>query len=157
LSKLSRVFDFDTEVFSSNPYEQVHRSSLKQALRKKQAVHLPSPQQYILLLGDDDVGKMRVASSILAQHSFEQSPDSILLAQSSQKLRKACMKLTLRVTESMNDPALRFERLAEAGVIEGKDPMDHITTTLWRLGAFRKSLSEFNEFNESQESQATKE
>jgi hypothetical protein len=149
LSKLSRVFDFDTEVFSTKPYERVHRSSVKQALRKKQAVHLPSPQQYILLLGDDDIGKMRVASSILAQHSFEQSPESILLAQSSRKLRKACVNLTLTVAGTMNDPGFRFKRLAESDVIKAKDPMDHIITTLWRLEAFRKSLSEFTGNQES--------
>jgi hypothetical protein len=63
MSKLSHVFDFDSEILTSKVYERLFRSSLKQQVAKQQPLRLPTEdnsskhkprsKEYFLLLGED--------------------------------------------------------------------------------------------------------
>jgi hypothetical protein len=63
MSKLSHVFDFDTEILGSKVYERIFRSSLKQQSVKQQPLRLPIEdpsltsrprvKEYFLLLGEE--------------------------------------------------------------------------------------------------------
>tara|TARA_R110002003_G_scaffold1635_1_gene23330 strand:+ start:29093 stop:29665 length:573 start_codon:yes stop_codon:yes gene_type:complete len=59
LSKISRIFDFDSNVFSTRVYERAFRGSVKNALRQQSATHSPALPHYehIYLVGDDEIGK----------------------------------------------------------------------------------------------------
>ncbi|KAH7090801.1 hypothetical protein FB567DRAFT_300162 [Paraphoma chrysanthemicola] len=55
LSKISRVFEFDSSVFSTRVYERAFRGSVKNALRQKATARAPALPHYehIYLLGDE--------------------------------------------------------------------------------------------------------
>jgi hypothetical protein len=60
LSKISRVFEFDPNVFSTRVYERAFRGSVKQALRQQQVAPLSTKRvryNRIYLLGGDEIGK----------------------------------------------------------------------------------------------------
>ncbi|KAH7073859.1 hypothetical protein BKA63DRAFT_576174 [Paraphoma chrysanthemicola] len=66
LSRLSRVFDFDTEVLASRAYGRVFRESLKHLIKKRSTTS-SVPMQHILLLGYNDTPKIEVESLILTK------------------------------------------------------------------------------------------
>jgi hypothetical protein len=67
LSKISRVFEFDRDVFSTSVYERAFRGSVKQALKQPRDLNPPVPRpryNRIHLLGDDESAKDLVVSAI---------------------------------------------------------------------------------------------
>jgi hypothetical protein len=66
LSKISRVFEFDSSVFSTRVYERAFRGSVKNALRQKATARMPTLPHYehIYLLGDDELSKDLIIDAI---------------------------------------------------------------------------------------------
>ncbi|KAH8712154.1 hypothetical protein GQ44DRAFT_776179 [Phaeosphaeriaceae sp. PMI808] len=99
LSKLSYIFDFDTDVLSSRVYERVFRVSLKQSIRQQRAHSILTPQQHILVLGKELSLKILITQSIFKSHVAERNEEVTLLSQRSIKSKGECALLTVGVME----------------------------------------------------------
>ncbi|KAH7089580.1 hypothetical protein FB567DRAFT_626907 [Paraphoma chrysanthemicola] len=100
LSRLSRVFDFDTEVLASRAYGRVFRESLKHLI-KKRSTSCSTPMQHILLLGHNDTPKIEVETFILTKLQAQPSWEAKLLEFTSPELQVSCVQLTLAVVKRL--------------------------------------------------------
>lgn len=89
LSKISRVFEFDQKVFSTRVYERAFRGSVKQALRKQQALPLSGRHprhDCIYLLGDSEIGKNVVINALARSPAIKSTAHWTLYRSAMQQL-----------------------------------------------------------------------
>lgn len=89
LSKISRIFEFDQNIFSTRVYERAFRGSVKSALRQQQ-VAAPAgqmaPYERIYLLGDDEAGKDLLINALYPTHTEDYTEDWMLYRLQMQQL-----------------------------------------------------------------------
>jgi hypothetical protein len=93
LSKISRIFELDQNVFSSKVYERAFRGSVKQVLKKQQGRDMQKQRphnDHVYLLGNDEVGKDSIINAV---HLAPTTPymDSWLIHRS--HMQQLCVEL----------------------------------------------------------------
>jgi hypothetical protein len=89
LSKISRVFEFDPNIFSTRVYERAFRGSIKQALRQHQVAPLSKQRlryNRVHFLGNDEVGKNIIINALGSALSNLNAADWILYRSQLQQL-----------------------------------------------------------------------
>ncbi|CAN9319022.1 unnamed protein product [Alternaria alternata] len=113
LSKISRVFEFDSNIFSTGVYERAFRGSVRDLLRRRQqnmtaqsstaqkteSVSTSNSLRKIRILGQDHTGKDLLVNCIEAAHLIDQEQCRLY----NSKLQELCIDLVSTIVKDRSD------------------------------------------------------
>ncbi|RYO64571.1 hypothetical protein AA0116_g3107 [Alternaria tenuissima] len=113
LSKISRVFEFDSNIFSTGVYERAFRGSIRDLLRRRQqnmtaqsstaqkteSVSTSNGLRKIRILGQDHTGKDLLVNCIEAAHLIDQEQCRLY----NSKLQELCIDLVSTIVKDRSD------------------------------------------------------
>jgi hypothetical protein len=113
LSKISRVFEFDSNIFSTGVYERAFRGSVRELLRRPQQTIIAQPStapkaesvstsnglRKIRILGEDHTGKGLLASCIEPSHLIDREQYQLYIS----KFQELCIDLVFAIVKDRSD------------------------------------------------------